>query len=215
MREMFIRGGPIMWPLLLCSIVSLTVSIERGLFWWKEKRRSDKAFLANLFRRTEEGQPEHALSAAGGRTLSAAGLDFAARVVVCGLAHRDCGLKQSMDVAAQDEIERMKRGLGVLDTIVTMAPLLGILGTVLGIIASFDLLGQAGIENPKAVTGGIAQALITTAAGLTVALMTLVPLNYLIAMVQKATNDVNKLMVRLQAAYHKGRENHGDGQQRL
>jgi biopolymer transport protein ExbB len=115
-----------------------------------------------------------------------------------------------MEVAAEDEIERMKRGLDILDTIITMAPLLGILGTVLGIIDSFDLLGNSGIENPKAVTGGIAQALITTAAGLTVALMTLVPFNYLVAKVKKETKEVNKIMLRFEAAYRNGLEKNND-----
>lgn len=111
-----------------------------------------------------------------------------------------------MEVAAGDEIERMKRGLDILDTIITMAPLLGILGTVLGIIDSFDLLGHSGIEDPKAVSGGIAQALITTAAGLTVALMTMVPFNYLVAKVKKETKEVNKIMLRFEAAYRNGLE---------
>jgi len=94
----------------------------------------------------------------------------------------------------------MKAGLPVLDTIVTMAPLLGILGTVIGIIASFDLLGAAGIEDPKAVTGGIAQALISTAAGLTVALVTLVPFNYFVARTQREAERIARAATQLEIA---------------
>jgi len=210
MRDMFIRGGPLMWPLLLCSIVSLTISIERVLFWWREKRRRDNNRLERIFRQTEAGDPHSALSVSHGKTAGADGLDYAVRILASGFAHRDYGLRESMEVAAEDEIERMKRGLDILDTIITMAPLLGILGTVLGIIDSFDLLGNSGIENPKAVTGGIAQALITTAAGLTVALMTLVPFNYLVAKVKKEAKEVNKIMVRFEAAYRNGLEKDDD-----
>ena len=111
-----------------------------------------------------------------------------------------------MQVAAENEIARMKRGLNVLDTIITMAPLLGILGTVLGIIESFDLLGMSGIEDPKAVTGGIAQALITTATGLSIALATLVPFNYLVSRVQKATKGLENVTTRFEVAYRRGLE---------
>jgi biopolymer transport protein ExbB len=118
-----------------------------------------------------------------------------------------------MEVAAEAEIERMTRGLNILDTIITMAPLLGILGTVIGIINSFELLSHSGIQNPKAVTGGIAQALITTAAGLTVAILTLVPFNFFVAKVKKATKEINKAVVRFEAAYrNKPQEGSNDTQ---
>ena len=210
MRDMFIRGGPLMWPLLLCSVVSLTISIERILFWWTEKRRRDNNRLEKIFSQTEAGDHHRVLHSSHGRTDEIDRLDFSARILISGLANRDYGLRESMEVAAEDEIERMKRGLDILDTIITMAPLLGILGTVLGIIDSFDLLGHSGIEDPKAVTGGIAQALITTAAGLTVALMTLVPFNYLVAKVKKEAKEVNKIMVRFEAAYRIGLEKDDD-----
>lgn len=210
MRDMFIRGGPLMWPLLLCSIVSLTISIERILFWWREKRRRDNNRLEKIFSQTEAGDHHRVLHSSHGKTDEIDRLDFSARILISGLANRDYGLRESMEVAAEDEIERMKRGLDILDTIITMAPLFGILGTVLGIIDSFDLLGHSGIEDPKAVTGGIAQALITTAAGLTVALMTLVPFNYLVAKVKKEAKEVNKIMLRFEAAYRNGLEKNDD-----
>jgi biopolymer transport protein ExbB len=108
-------------------------------------------------------------------------------------------------VQANQEVERMKKGLGFLDTIVTMAPLLGILGTVLGIIQSFDLLGSTGIQDPKAVTSGIAQALITTAAGLTVALLTLVPFNYFVSRVEASARRIAKIGTQFEVACRRGR----------
>ena len=78
----------------------------------------------------------------------------------------------------------------VLDTIITIAPMLGILGTVTGIIASFDMLGLAGVEEPKAVVAGIAQALITTAAGLGISIATVFPYNYFSARIEAAQEEL-------------------------
>ena len=100
----------------------------------------------------------------------------------------------------------MKRYLSVLDTIITAAPLLGILGTVSGIIISFDLLGDAGIEDPKAVTGGIAQALITTATGLSIAIVTLLPYNALTRKVEKVTRHIEQLVTCYEVTVQKGME---------
>lgn len=204
-----------MWPLLICSIVSVTITIERVIFWLREHKRRRGDLIEDIFWKTQDGLVDSLLEEGQKHTGEASGRDFALRVLLCGLAHRDCGLRETMEVAATKEIDRMKRGLDILDTIITMAPLLGILGTVLGIIDSFDLLGAGGIENPRAVTGGIAQALITTAAGLTVALVTLVPFNYFVERVRKATNEINNLMVRLETSCRKGMEVKSDGNVRI
>jgi len=210
MKEMFLKGGPLMWPLLLCSILSLTITIERLFYWWWERRREDKDRLTQMLGRIESGDTQDVLAVGKHKAGSYDSLDYIARILVAGLKHRSRGLKESIEIAAEDEMEHMKRGLNVLDTIITMAPLLGILGTVLGIIDSFDLLGSSGIEDPKAVTGGIAQALITTAAGLAIALMTLVPFNYFVAKVNKAAKEINKIAARFEAAYGNGLGNKGD-----
>ena len=202
MHGIFAKGGPMMWPLLFCSILSVTVVIERAIFWWRTGSRNSDGAVNDVIQRTGDGEFDAALSAAEGSS------DDTALVLAAGLAHRDHGLRESMQVAAEDAVARMKRGLNVLDTIITMAPLLGILGTVLGIIQSFDLLGQSGIQDPKAVTGGIAQALITTAAGLSVALVTLVPFNILVSRVQRATRLLENVTTQLEIAYRKGLGSH-------
>ncbi len=198
MHVLLYRGGPLMWPLLACSIISLTVIIERLIFWIRITIQRDDRLTGRLFDKTEAGDFDAAL--AEGRDSTS----MAARVLVAGLAHRDYGLLQSMEAAAVSEIESMKHGLGILDTIITLAPLLGILGTVSGIIESFDLLGQAGIENPQAVTGGIAQALITTASGLSVAIVTLLPYNALTHRVEKVTKYLEKITTHFEVTYRKG-----------
>ena len=197
-----------MWPLLLCSIVSMAITIERLVYWWREKRLHKKQLLVQMLDRIESGGCDDLLSSDPNRADVQGSLDYITRILVSGLNHRHQGLRESIEIAAEDEMERMKQGLNVLDTIITLAPLLGILGTGLGIISSFELLGNSGIEDPKAVTGGIAQALITTAAGLSIALVTLVPFNYFVAKVNKAAKEINKMTARFEAAYQKGAGKH-------
>lgn len=198
--ELMARGGPVMWPLLACSLASLTLTIERLVFWWRTTSSRDDEVVGRMFERVERGDCEGAMDA------SRADPGACVRVLRNGLVHREHGLSEAMQVGAGDEIERMKQGLGVLDTIITMAPLLGILGTVTGIIQSFDLLGTSGIEDPKAVTAGIAQALITTAAGLTIAIATLVPYNYFVSRVQRAARRIEKIATQFEVAYRRGRD---------
>ncbi len=209
MHEIMTRGGPLMWPLLACSIIALTIIVERMIFWIRAARKRDEALICSVFDLTEAGDFENAV-ALGNRSDS-----MAVRVLVAGLTHRKYGLVLSMEAAAVSEIESMKRGLSVLDTIITMAPLLGILGTVAGIIESFDLLGEAGIENPRAVTGGIAQALLTTAAGLSVAIVTLMPYNAYARRVEKVSKYLEKLTTHFEVTYQKGLGKEDETQQRL
>ena len=83
-------------------------------------------------------------------------------------------------------VAKMRRGMNVLDTVITVAPMLGIIGTVTGIIASFESLAIAGVGDPKAVIGGIAEALITTATGLVISVGTLFPYNYFNTRIERA-----------------------------
>jgi biopolymer transport protein ExbB len=195
------RGGPVMWPLLLCSLVSLTVIVERALFWARQRR--DPEVVGELFRLTEEGRFQEAAARGEGSR------DATARVLLAGLRSRRHGLTEGMEVAAAEEVDRQKRGLGVLDTIVTLAPLLGIFGTVTGIIQAFDFLSLRGVPDPKAVTSGIAEALITTAAGLSVALMTLIPYNAFVHRVERSAQRLAQVGTQFEMAYREGREREG------
>jgi len=188
------RGGPVMWPLLLCSLLSVTIVLDRVRFWIRLRRARADDRIAGILEHARSNACAEAIALASGSS------DAAVRVLVAGLNARASAPSEAMSTAASDEVSRMKAGLPVLDTIVTMAPLLGILGTVIGIIASFDLLGAAGIEDPKAVTGGIAQALISTAAGLTVALVTLVPFNYFVARTQREAERIARAATQLEIA---------------
>lgn len=184
-----------MYPLLACSLVSLTLILERGLFWMREKRRADNALLDEVLELARLREYQKIKARAEGA------VDYVARVLVCGLVHREYSLSKAMEMAAMEEIKRMKRYLPVLDTLITAAPLLGILGTVIGIIHSFDMLGQAGIQDPQAVTSGIAQALITTAAGLMIAIFTLFPYNYFMSKVERAAVRIEKYATSLEIVH--------------
>jgi biopolymer transport protein ExbB len=199
MLELFQKGGVVMYPLLACSLVSLTVVVERGLFWVGEKTRTDDLLINEVLELARLRKHEEIKIKVKGAS------DHAMKVLVCGLVHRDYSLSKAMEMAAMDEIKRMKKYLPVLDTIITAAPLLGILGTVIGIIHSFDMLGTAGIQDPQAVTSGIAQALITTAAGLVIAILTLFPYNYFMSKVERAGARIEKYATSLEIVY--GQEN--------
>lgn len=200
MHELMNKGGPIMWALLACSVAALAVILERLIFWITVSVRKDQSRVNRIFTLTEAGDFDAAIrESEGSRCL-------VCRILTAGLAHRNYGLVQSLEAAAMQEIEKMKRYLSVLDTIITLAPLLGILGTVTGIIGSFDLLGSAGIEDPKAVTGGIAQALLTTAAGLAIAIVALLPYNTLTRKVEKVTRHLEQLITCYEVTVQKGIE---------
>lgn len=186
-----------MYPLLACSIIALTVIIERSLFWVIEGMRGNRALLDRILQLCQKGDWD------GVKEKVAESKDFVTRVLVSGILHRDFSMTKAMESAAAEEIKRMRRYMAVLDTMITVAPLLGIFGTVLGIIMSFELLGASGIENPQAVTAGIAQALITTASGLGIAILSVFPYNYFNSRVENAVLTIEKYATSLEIVYEK------------
>ena len=168
-----------MYPLVLCSIVALGVIIERLLFWVKERRTQDDGLIHKLLHLTERGLFEDATTQASGSR------DAAVRILVNGLSHHHFSLEGALEVAVSAELKRMKRYLNILDTLITVAPLLGIFGTVVGILAAFGSL-EGRIPDPKIVSAGIAQAIITTVAGLAIAIPTVIAYNYFCAKVEDA-----------------------------
>ena len=197
MIDLFFKGGPIMYPLLMCSIIALTVIIERTIFWIGEDYRRDQALVNEVLSLAERGNWETVRARIGNSK------DFIIRILVAGILHREFSIAKAMETAASDELDRMRRYLPILDTIITVSPLLGIFGTVIGIILSFEMLGSAGIEEPQAVTAGIAQALITTASGLGIAILSLFPFNYFNSRVEKAATTIEKYATSLEIVYEK------------
>lgn len=184
MLELFQKGGPIMWPLLFASIVSLGVAFERLIFIFREKKNRDAAAVDAILLYAEQGNLDEAIRA-GQRSR-----DFVARTLVYGLLHEKKSTSNALLSAANRELKRFNQGLPILDTIITLAPLLGLLGTVTGMIRSFGLLGGAELAAPTIITGGIAEALIATAFGLGIAIVSLIPFNYLTTRVEEARHEI-------------------------
>ncbi|KPJ99771.1 MAG: flagellar motor protein MotA [Desulfobacterales bacterium SG8_35] len=197
MIDLFFRGGPVMYPLLACSILVLTVIIERLLFWISVDLNRDMKLIEDVLELCRQGDWEAV------RTKVSGSKDFIIRVIVSGILHREFSMTKAMEASAAEEIRNMRRYMGVLDTMITVAPLLGIFGTVIGIIASFEALGTAGIDQPQVVTAGIAQALITTATGLGIAILSVFPYNYFNSKVEKAVLNIEKYATSLEIVYEK------------
>ena len=197
MNELFVKGGPVMYPLLGCSIIALTVILERLIFWLMEDRRRNQGLVEDVLALCQRGEWGAVIERAAGSK------DYVARILINGILHKEFSMTKAMESAAIDELRRMRRNLITLDTMITVSPLLGIFGTVIGIIVSFDILGSSAIEDPQAVTGGIAQALITTASGLGIAILSVPPFNYYNSRVEDAALTIEKYATSLEIVYER------------
>ena len=186
-----------MYPLLVCSILVLTVIIERTIFWLSIDLGRDPKLLDEVMELCRIGDWQSVRHRVSGSK------DYIIKVLVSGILHRQFSMIKAMEAAAVEEIKQMRRYMGVLDTMITVAPLLGILGTVLGIIDSFEVMGTAGIEHPRLVTAGIAQALITTASGLGIAILSVFPFNFFNSRVERAAMNMEKYATSLEIVYKK------------
>jgi biopolymer transport protein ExbB len=169
----FEAGGPVMWPILVTAIVAVSVVGERAFWWWRESLRRDPATLEKLFAALENGDFQEA-----SRVSKNSG-DPIIRMIWHGMNHYHSSLQGALQVAAGAEIQKAGRFLTVMDTLVTLAPLLGLLGTVSGIFRTFIALGTESVEGAMgSITGGIGEALIATMCGLAIAIFALIPYNY-------------------------------------
>jgi biopolymer transport protein ExbB len=175
-----------MWPILVVSITAFAVVLER-IFWWLGRwMRRDPKRIEKVFTAIEVGDVAEA------SRLSRDSRDPVLRMMWNGLNHQHASLQGALQVAAGIEIKRAGRFLVVMDTLVTLAPLLGLLGTIVGLMKSFGELGNDELA-VQAVTGGISEALIATACGLGIAIFALIPFNFF-------TSRVSNLEFELQTA---------------
>jgi biopolymer transport protein ExbB len=192
MIKMFLNGGPVMWPLLICSIITVATALERLFFIIRERTRRKPQLVDKILERVEHHDLDGAIK------IGSDNKDFVARVLTFALAHRAKSFSSAVLRAANLELKKFNCGLAVLDTMVTLAPLLGLLGTVTGMIHAFGLLGTQQLDAPEAITGGIAQALIATAFGLCIAITALIPFNYLNARLEEARHDIEDAATQLE-----------------
>ncbi len=170
MWEIIQSGGILMWPLILCSVLAVAITAER--FW--TLRRSQIA-PADLLSRVWGWMKKDQMNSARLRELRES--SPLGRVLAAGLVNARHGrdlMKESIQEAASVEVHYMERYLNALGTIAGVAPLIGLLGTVFGMIEVFNQIVLQGTGNAGAFAGGISEALVTTAAGLMVAIPALV-----------------------------------------
>lgn len=188
--EIFVKGGLVMYPLLICSILVVGIGIERMMYF--RKMNTSKAFFAELETSLEKGDLDSA------KTLCQNTQGAVPAMLAGGLSlttDKD-KLEQLFEAGAMTIASRLRYRVNLLDVIVTLSPLLGLLGTVIGMIQSFSVFNLKSGE-PMAITGGIGEALIATATGLCVAIFALViysSLNHkidkLIDQMETAANEV-------------------------
>jgi biopolymer transport protein ExbB len=176
--EFFGKGGPVMYPIMIAALVAVAVVGERAFWWFRESRRRDPRSLEQVLAALENSDVTAALKVAG------CSQDPVVRMIFRGLSHVHGSMEGALQLAAGIELERAGRFLTVMDTLVTLAPLLGLLGTVTGLMGAFLQVGNEELA-VGAVTGGIGAALIATACGLGIAIFTLIPFNYFTAKVTR------------------------------
>jgi biopolymer transport protein ExbB len=184
-------GGVVMIPLMLCSLLAVTIVVERWLFF----RRITPTHQADaLIRLVKEGRVAEALDMTEQAEFPAV------KVLGAGMKQSRAGaMDRAMEAAGRAEIALMKRGLPVLETIITIAPLLGLLGTILGIMHSFRIMALvSGEVQAGAVSGGVAEALVSTVVGIIVAVTTLVPYNYFWARIEQETGKIEQYATALE-----------------
>jgi biopolymer transport protein ExbB len=202
--EFVLNGELILWILGAISLLATTLILER-LMYFRKIKVDEETMISRLKSTLEKGHYDEALS------ICEANPSPVTNLMKVGIEHRDLPLdmiKNMVTDAANMEIPKLERYLSTIGTISSIAPLLGLLGTVLGNISSFGVLDAAGPQgDPAALAGGIAGALITTAVGIVVSIPAIIFYNYLVAKVNhiiiRLENRVNELVLYLGKAQNR------------
>ncbi len=190
MWQLFLSGGPVMFPLLFCSIMVMAITIER--FWFFVSQRGDIDEIRRIvFRLMEKNAPLEAIQYLQKLNQPVARM-YQAALLHYGKTRLE--VEVSLREAGEVEIRKMERGLGLLNVIITASPLLGLLGTVTGIISSLNVLeALQGVASPAQLSGGIAEALLTTAFGLIIAIPALFIVHWFNAIIEKRIQMMNQM----------------------
>ena len=191
--NLFWRGGVVMYPILLCSIIALAISLER-LFNLRRTKIIHPEFLEDIQRHWYRHDITKSIEACQEWDISVA------RILRAGLLRFEYGfleIERAIEGAGQHEAALLVSNLRVLGAVANLAPMLGLLGTVLGMIKAFNVISQSGTGNPGLVAGGISEALITTAAGLVVGIPTLAVYHYFRGKVDKCVFEMEEISLKL------------------
>lgn len=198
--DTFLHGGIIMWPLLVLSLFAVSVVAERIVWWLSSRRARDDKKLTRIYEALALGDREAALE------LTRGSADPRLRVVAYALEHPDATSEIATQVRISEELRVANRFLGAMDTTITLAPLLGLLGTVTGIMQSFKFVGGDQELAAAKVSGGIGEALIATAAGLGIAIFTLIPFNLFGARAEKLEGELDAVAKNVVLLTEKARQ---------
>jgi biopolymer transport protein ExbB len=205
MVEIVKAGGWVMAPIILCAIIAMGIMLER--FWTlQQKRVLPEDLTSKVWAWVKKG----ALDQRQIQTLHQG--SPLGQILAAGLINRDLdrfAMKDSIEDTGRHVVHELERYLETLGTIAAVSPLLGLLGTVFGMIKVFSAITSHGVGNPTVLAGGIAEALITTAAGLTVAIPALLGYRYFRNRVDTLVIDMEKEAIKLVDALH--RRNAADG----
>lgn len=199
MLELVKAGGWLMLPIIACSIIAMAIIIER--FWSLQKRKiiPQQQMVAQIWQWAQDNQlnGERIKTLREGSPLG--------RVLAAGLMNANMSrevMKESIQDAGRHVIHQLERYLNTLGTIAVISPLLGLLGTVIGMIKVFSVITDVGVGNPGELAGGISQALITTAAGLTVAIPSVIFHRYFRGKVNELVVDMEEESLKLVDVLH-------------
>jgi biopolymer transport protein ExbB len=191
--EFIMRGGFMMYPLLFSALIALTVIFEK-FYAFQKSYLTPPGLTSEILKHVQSGK----LAEADQRCV--AHETPATAVMKVGIEHFSNPVEE-MELAMKNEAEQwiplLEKRIEVIDTVITAAPLMGLLGTITGMMASFRVLSEKGVNEPNAITGGVAEALIATATGLVIALVCLVAYNYLSARVKEFIYEVESVASRL------------------
>jgi biopolymer transport protein ExbB len=200
--ELVKAGGFLMWPIIACSIVALAIIAER-LRAYRESRVIPKNLVAQIWKLHQKGEltPAHIKTVRASSPLG--------KILAAGLANRMHSrevMKEAIEEQGRQVVHDLERYLNTLGTIAAISPLLGLLGTVIGMIKVFTAITATGVGNPAVLAGGISEALITTAAGLSVAIPALIFHRYLNGTVDQLVVRMEEQALRLVEVMHGERE---------
>jgi biopolymer transport protein ExbB len=191
MWELVRAGGPFMWPIIVCSIAAVGILLER-LWTLQRKRVLPQELIKKISQLAEAGQVNPKVIEALEKN-SPLG-----RVLAAALANRDRGrdiMMERVEDTGRHVVHELERFLNSLGTIASISPLLGLLGTVTGIIRAFNAVMLGGMGDPRMLAGGISEALITTAGGLAVAIPAFIAYRYLRGKVERIVVEMEKIAV--------------------
>ncbi len=198
-------GGPMSIPLLIASVFSVAVILEKAIFFLRYR---DSSF--RLIKKIELLVEQNDILTALNELKGEKGPN--AKLLATALSHHSedpARIREVLQAVGEDEIKKMEKHLPILDVIAMISPLLGLLGTVLGIITSFNILGAAaGIAGANQVSSGIAAALISTALGLIIAIPSAIFYSYFTNIVESKAHEMNLSMVDIMDVVGSRGENH-------